>query len=186
MFVQNPIKMKKSLGIVAMLLFCLFHSGCLQGDEIENFAVEGLKPVYATGTDWQQISVTDSRPIQQLGKIYYKDGFIFVNEVNEGIHILDNNNPANPIPVKFIAVPGSKDISIKGNFLYTDNVTDLVVLDISDFQNIETVNRIPNIYPPTNQDFPEFSSGYFECVDASKGTVISWESALLTSPQCRM
>ncbi|MGK0387517.1 MAG: hypothetical protein ACI94Y_000243 [Maribacter sp.] len=178
--------MKKSLGVVAMLLLCLLYSACVQGDENENFVVEGLKPVYATGTDWQQISVTDSRPIQQLGKIYYKDGFIFVNEVNQGIHILDNSNPANPTAVKFIVVPGSKDISIKGNFLYTDNVTDLVVLDISDFQNIETINRVPNIYPSVNQEFPEFGSGYFECIDTSKGTIIGWESDLLQSPQCRI
>jgi hypothetical protein len=178
--------MKKLLWAVT-ILFCLFHSACVQGDEeIGNLSVHGLQPVYATSTDWQQISVTDSRPIEQLGKIYYKDGFIFVNEVNQGIHIIDNSNPANPIPVKFIVVPGSKDISIKGNFLYTDNVTDLVVLDISDFQNIETINRVPNIYPPTNQDFPEFSSGYFECVDPSKGTVISWKTVLLQSPQCRI
>lgn len=178
--------MKKSLWVVTILSICLLYSSCVDTASEGIYQTHGLRPIYAEGSDWQQIFTSDSRPIQQLGKIYYKDGFIFVNEVNQGIHILDNSNPANPIPVKFIVVPGSKDISIKDNFLYTDNVTDLVVLDITDFQNIETVNRIPNIYPAVNQEFPEFGSGYFECVDASKGTVIGWETALLTTPECRI
>jgi hypothetical protein len=34
--------------------------------------------------------------IKQAGKIYFKDSYIFVNEVNKGIHVIDNSIPASP------------------------------------------------------------------------------------------
>ncbi len=169
-------------GFLSMLL--LFSCNDSTSIEYEGYNY-GLKPVYAQGDDWQDVRVSNSEIIRQLGKIYYKEPYIYVNEVNKGIHIIDNTIPTQPQSVKFIHIPGSKDIAIKGDFLYSDNVTDLVVLDISDFNTIQVVNRISNIYPPVEQNFPEFHTGYFECVDPSKGTVIGWESALLDNPKCR-
>lgn len=176
--------MKNILGLIILPLCFLFPS-CTTDNEDRSFSVEGLKPIYVDGLDWQQISVEAPKPVGKLGKIYYKDGLIYVNEVSKGIHIVDNNDPTNPVAIKFINVVGSKDISIKGNYLYTDNVRDLVVLDISDIENITTVNRIPNIYPTSNQSFPEFSNGYFECADPSLGTIVGWETAFLENPKCR-
>ncbi len=178
--------MKKALYFFLPLLCltCLFSCVETEGDSFVQ--QEGLRPVYAAGTEWRTIETLPSREIQELGKIYYKDGLLFVNERNAGIHILDNNTPTAPIFLKFISIPGSKDIAIKGDYLYTDNVTDLVVLDISDFDNIQEVNRIENIYPQTNQEFPEFYSGFFECVNPELGTVIGWELAILNTPQCRI
>lgn len=175
--------MKNILGL-AILSLCFLLSSCT-GDGRNNFTTNGLKPIYANGLEWQQITTGAPRPVEKLGKIYYKDGLIYVNEISRGIHIVDNNDPSNPTLIKFINVPGSKDISIKGNFLYTDNVGDLVVLDISDIENITTVNRVPNIYSVENQNSPEFGDGFFECIDPSQGIVIGWETALLSNPKCR-
>jgi hypothetical protein len=154
------------------------------GDEIGSY--QGLRPLYAAGDDWKLIESLPPQPVRELGKIYYKDQHIYVNERNAGIHIIDNSIPTNPTPIRFISIPGSRDISIKGDFLYSDNVTDLVVLDISDFQNITEVNRVAGIYPMLDQSYPEFYNGFFECVDASKGTVIAWEETIFTQmPHCR-
>ncbi len=176
----------KHLWFFSMVILLTLYSCIDESPSGSVYQIHGLRPIYADGLDWQNITVEDARPVGQLGKIYYKDGLIYVSEVNKGIHIIDNQSPVNPIFLKFISIPGSKDISIKGNFLYTDNVTDLVVLDISDLDNIEAINRIPNVYPAVNQNYPEFGNGYFECVDNNLGTVIGWEQALLTEPQCRI
>lgn len=176
--------MKKLLGLF-IFSSCLLFAACTAEQESVTNQVVGQKPIYADGIDWQQITVESPKPVSKLGKIYYKDGLIYVNEVNKGIHIIDNTNPNNPIPLKFINVLGSKDISIKENYLYTDNVTDLVVLDISDINQITPINRVPDIYPISTQNFPEFGNGFFECVDPQLGTVIGWEEALLINPTCR-
>ncbi len=184
------MKNKYLFACMAILLTVQFQS-CTGPDEdfiVEPFPSEfrnALEPVYATDNDWQDIGYLPPQPINQLGKIYYKDNYIYVNELNEGIHIIDNSTPSNPTPVSFIKVPGCKDIAIKGNFLYTDNVSDLIVFDISDFSNVTLVNRVPGVYPVSNQSYPEFHSGPFVCVDPSKGTVIGWQATDETEMDCR-
>ncbi len=169
----------------SLIFLSLFFTIACNYESNDDWQVEGLAPIYSIDSDWQNTEVLGPQTIQQLGKFYYKDQHIFVNDLNKGIHIVDNSNPENPVFIKFIKVAGSKDISIKNNYLYTDNVTDLLVFDISDFNNITMVNRVPDIYPPSSQNFPEFSSNvYFECVDEAQGLVIGWETQLLTNPQC--
>lgn len=146
--------------------------------------VDGVKPIYAAEDDWDLIESSDPRPIQNLGKIYYKDQLIYVNERNKGIHIIDNTNPETPIPIYFISIPGSEDIAIKGNILYADNITDLVAIDISDINNVQVVKRIEGLYPDSKKTYPDGYSGYFECVDETLGIVIGWEETLLDNPTC--
>lgn len=93
----------------------------------------------------------------ETGKIYVKDYLVFVNDVDRGIHILNNTDIANPIKVAFLKVPGNKDIAVKGNFLYADSYMDLVVFDISDIAKIKEVKRLENAleyYPvwPTEEN----------------------------------
>ncbi|MGB1216436.1 MAG: hypothetical protein ACPG5P_01085 [Saprospiraceae bacterium] len=176
--------------LVAICLTIQFQS-CTDPDEIPNDSIldpsfrNAVEPIYASENDWQNIDYLSPQPIEKLGKIYYKDNFIYVNELNKGIHIINNSNPTNPIFVSFIQVPGSKDIAIKGNYLYTDNVSDLLVFDISDFNNVSVVNRVPNVYPSVNQSFPEFHNGPFVCVDPARGTVIGWQETDVTEMDCR-
>lgn len=144
--------------------------------------VEGLRPVYST--DWKKISSSAPRPIGQLGKIYYKDQTIYVTEFLHGVHVIDNIDPANPTPVRFLEIPGCRDVAIRGNLMYADNATDLVVLDISDLQDIKVVNRVEGLYSTEDQAFPQSYEGFFECVDPSKGVVLGWETAQLNNPQC--
>jgi hypothetical protein len=144
--------------------------------------VEGLRPIYSA--NWQEIGSLPAQSIGRLGKIYYKDSLIYVAESGRGIHVIDNHDPFNPTPIHFIQVPGCRDIAIRSNFLYADNVTDLVVLDISNLGNVQLVKRVPGLYEDIQQSFPEAYEGYFECVDPERGKVVGWESAVLDNPQC--
>ncbi|MBK7408999.1 MAG: hypothetical protein IPL49_09725 [Saprospirales bacterium] len=178
--------MKLRILILSLLAGGMLATGCLTDSETTKLAVgevEGLRPIYSQ--DWQDIQSLDARPVNNLGKIYYKDSTIYVTESGWGIHVIDNTNPYQPVRIKFLQIPGCKDIAIKGNILYADNVTDLVALDISNLNNIVLLKRIEGLYPEVDQLAPEAYEGYFECVDPSKGAVVGWETALLDNPQCQ-
>ena len=175
--------MQKFYVFIFLTIVCF--PNCTPDDVADDpdFEVEGLRPIYAEA-DWKIIQTTVSRPIQRLGKIYYKDQTIYVNESNFGIHIINNSDPSNPVQTHFLEIAGCRDIAIKGNYLYADNVTDLVTLDISDINNPVEVHRIEGIHPVVNQQFPESYEGYFECVEENMGEVVGWESAILENPKC--
>ncbi|MEM1324725.1 MAG: hypothetical protein AAGI23_02165 [Bacteroidota bacterium] len=145
---------------------------------------EGVRPIYAAFEEWNEIKSLPPQPIENLGKIYYKSPYIFVNERFKGIHIIDNTDPNAPVPIAFIQIYGCEDVAVNGNFLYADNYTDLVVIDISDLKNVKEVNRVKDLYSKEAKSFPEGFSGYFECVDEGKGFVVGWEEAVLMNPRC--
>lgn len=146
--------------------------------------IQGLRPVYASG-DWTAITVLPPQPIEELGKIYYKDDILFVNEKYKGVHVIDNKNPEQPTFLKFIQIPGNRDIAIKGSILYADNVKDLVAINLSDLDNLQVTSRVKDVYSAEDfLDYPENYWGYFECVDPAKGIVLAWENAMLQNPEC--
>ena len=175
----------KNLIPIFFLIFLI--NGCLDEPDIggENIpdVVEGMKPIYFQEDDWKSFSVSGPEPVRQLGKIYYKDQHIFVIERNKGIHIIDNTNPANPNHIRFINVKNCNDVAIKGNILYADNYTDLLSIDITDFDNIQLVNRLTDLYPKP-LTYPDNFSGFFECFDPVKGQIGGWEMATLNRPEC--
>jgi len=91
------------------------------------------------------VDVTVPQPINESGKIYAYENYIFINDKLKGVHVIDNSDPSSPTKVAFIKIAGNVDISVKNNFLYADSLTDLIVLDISDINNIQIVNRLENV-----------------------------------------
>ena len=88
-----------------------------------------------------------AQPLQATGKIYMKDDFLFVNELNEGVHVIDNHNPYQPVIIGFLKIPGNVDIAIRDTVLYADSHTDLVVIDISNPTRASEIRRVENIFP---------------------------------------
>jgi len=171
---------------IFFMLFA-FHS-CIPEPpfQIEDVGeVEGLRPVYYTGDDWRDVYVTDAQPTDHLTNIYYYQHYIFIAEYLKGIHIYDNSDPANPVRIKFIHIIGNGGIAIRDGFMYVDNYTDLVTLDIHDINNIHEVGRISDYYSTEGLvNYPTFYTGYFECADPEKGVVVGWKEALLENPDC--
>lgn len=95
---------------------------------------------FASGPD-----VIAPQPMEQSGKIYAYGEYIFVNEPYKGIHVIDNRDPSAPSKIRFIVIPGNVDISVKDNYLFADSLGDLVVLDISDIENIRPVARLESV-----------------------------------------
>ena len=143
--------------------------------------------MYSSSADLYLIQNKPARTVTNAGKIYVKDNYIFQNEIGEGIHILNNTNPANTIRSGFISIKGSQEIAIKGNYLYSNNFNDLVVVDISDINNVKEAGRVKNIFYNNNYQLapPVAGGAYFECVDNSKGIVINWIQDSINNPKCR-
>ncbi|MCJ7468074.1 MAG: hypothetical protein MUO53_15455 [Maribacter sp.] len=115
-------------------------------------------------------------PVQVSGKIYAYNNYIFINDKSMGIHVVDNSNPASPKKIAFIKIPGNVDISVKGDYLYADSLTDLVVLDISDMANIHEVNRLENVLNgyviwPFDADIIESDN-----IDYQTEMIVGWET----------
>lgn len=107
------------------------------------------------GTESVKVTLSELRsgvktlPAQALenpGKIYVKDNFLFINEVKKGIHVIDNTNPSAPKAVSFIQILGNIDIAVNGNILYADSYTDFVTLDISNPNDVKEVSRNKDVF----------------------------------------
>ncbi|RMG66994.1 MAG: hypothetical protein D6722_13975 [Bacteroidetes bacterium] len=142
--------MKKSLFSLPLLtaLLMTVFSGCIQDRCEQTMTFFRYEPVYMSYSDLRSsIGNEDARPLEQPGKLYFKDAYIFVSEVDEGIHVIDNSDPSNPQPLTFIRIPGNRDLAIKGNVLYADSYIDLVALDISDPTAVTELSRTANVFP---------------------------------------
>lgn len=132
-------------------------------------------PIYMSYEDLRSsVKKSDQRDLVNTGKIYFKDGYIFINEELKGIHIIDNRNPQSPDNIGFIEIPGNVDIAIKDDVLYADSYIDLVAIDISDINNPVEIHRVEEVFPyttpqPENEDYPVAK------IDEEKGVVIDWE-----------
>ncbi|WP_128547291.1 LVIVD repeat-containing protein [Larkinella soli] len=95
----------------------------------------------------QAVQTEPPRSLVNPGKIYTKDGFLFINEIKEGIHVIDNRNPSDPKMVSFLRIPGNGDMAVRNNVLYADSYMDLVALDISNPQGVRELKRIQDVFP---------------------------------------
>ena len=122
------------------------------------------------------VSVLPPKFIEESGKIYAYKSYIFVNDKYQGIHVIDNRNPESPKKIAYIKIPGTIDISVKDDYLYADSITDLVVIDISNIDNIKVINRLENVLNdnivwPADADI--FESGN---IDYENDIIIGWET----------
>jgi hypothetical protein len=143
--------------------------------------VEGFRPLYASPAE-SDIVFASAHRLENPGKIYVVSKYLLINEKYKGIHVFDNSNPANPIPLGFLKIVGNTDVAVRNNVLYADHLADLVAINISDWNNIKEVSRTKQ--ESWVQKIPPGNDRYFECVDDSKGILIGWEEATLTNPKC--
>ncbi len=178
--------MRKTAILLAMFIACL---SCDFDEQVAPDIMQTYHVAVPLKTDLvnfkrEAFGVFDARPIVESGKIYaYKD-YIFVNDVGRGFHILDNSQPASPRNIGFIKLEGNHDISIKNDRLFADSYGDLVVMDISDINNITLVSRLANaIYqefwctvafdvPAIDQEIDAWDYSNF---NASEEAIVGWD-----------
>lgn len=159
------------------LLIVLFIS-CDDNDPIDDSEyAEYLvaKPLVMSQAEFEDsVDIIVPQPIEESGKIYAYQNYIFINDKYKGVHVIDNSDPNNPQKIAFIKIAGNVDISIKDNYLYADSITDLVVLDISDIQNIEIVNRLKDVLRD-NVVWPTADIFEWENINYEDNILVGWE-----------
>jgi hypothetical protein len=143
--------------------------------------IEGYRPVYASASE-SDIVFVEARQLENPGKIYVVSKYLLINEKFKGIHVFDNSDPTNPVPLGFLKMLGNSEFAVKNNVLYADHLSNLVALDISDWNNLQELSRTEHQF--WSQKIPPGSDKYFECIDLAKGIVIGWELAVLDNPKC--
>ena len=108
-------------------------TGCLK-DKCTSYRVyQRYDPVMQAGVDFRTgLTVEAPRELQLPGKIYAWGQYLFIGERNEGVHVIDNSDPANPQKVAFWRIQGNADIAIRGHYLYADQYVDLLTIDLSE------------------------------------------------------
>ena len=145
--------MKKYFSILAktfaFLFFSILFSGCLKDTCKHTYTYTFYEPLYKTTAEVRaNIKSNPAREIKEPGKIVILGNYIFLTEVDKGIHVIDNSNPSSPQNIAFIDIPGNVDLAIKGNTLYADFYTDLVTLDISNPLNVIKTKIVDGVFPP--------------------------------------
>jgi hypothetical protein len=142
--------MKKTTTIFGMLtLFALAFvwQGCLRDSCESTTTFVRYDPIYKTAAAARaQLKVEGPRTLKKPGKLYVYGRYLFINERQEGIHVLDNSDPSNPRPIAFWNLPGNVDMAIKGQQLYADQYMDLVTFDLSNWPNPQEVCRQTNAF----------------------------------------
>jgi hypothetical protein len=162
--------MKKILSTIytaIILFFCLGLNSCVKDTCKKTTSYTILKPVYK---NWDEVKLdiksSTPKPIAHPGKLYIKGNYIFLNEIDKGVHIIDNRNPASPVNVAFINIPGNVDIAVKDDVLYADIYTRLLAINIANpLQSV--VTKI------TESVFPNrvYNNGFY--VDSTK-IIVDW------------
>ncbi|MEE9439500.1 MAG: hypothetical protein V3V14_10910 [Saprospiraceae bacterium] len=136
----------KKFGLFTMLLLLMLTS--CQDDECKTSKeVFQYDPVYKTLEEIEkpEIKVDISRAIKNPGKVYYIGNTLFVSEIGEGVHIIDNTDKSNPVPLSFLEIPGNIDVSFRGNSLIADSYFNILFIDISDLDNPVVTSSINDI-----------------------------------------
>lgn len=129
-----------------LLLLSMFALSCTKDRVDEHYTF--FRPVYAT-KETVKTNIKSSAPelLQNPGKLVLKDAILYLNDLDKGIHLIDVSNPAQVKNIAFIHIPGCIDMAIKGNYLYADCYTDLVVLDITNPLQITVKQDLPGVFP---------------------------------------
>lgn len=157
--------MKKITLLLLPLTLCFILQGCLKDKMTKTYTM--LVPVYKEKTEvYANIKSNAPRSVGAPGKIFMYGNYIFLNEVDKGVHIIDNSNPASPVVKAFINIPGNLDIAVKGNTMYADLYADMVVVDITNPLQANFVKHINKVFPDR-----QYTNGF---VPDSNKIIVDW------------
>ena len=169
----NRVNIGNGYFIAVFLFFMLLlFSGC-EDQRMQVITRTEFEPVYMSAEEfYNAVQMDEPQELINPGKIYLYQNHLFINEINKGVHVIDNTDPSAPSKVGFITIPANKDIAVKGDRLYADSHSDLLVFDISDLQNAELLARKEGVFEFSASQHPGYP---YQPVDPEKGIVVDWK-----------
>lgn len=177
--------MNKITYFLIPVLFCsLVFSSCEYNTDSIPGSVLGYVPVYFQRNGLDTVRFEEPQPTTEGSDIFLNGTLLYQIDLFKGIHIVDFTDPENTQKIGFYYIPGCDQMTIEGNRLYTNSFSDLLIIDIAEWMNPKIISYQPfHFHQPERQIPPK--RGYFECVDPSKGVVISWQEKTVNSPECK-
>lgn len=138
--------MKNFTPLLLLLFLPVTFSSCLKDKCHRTYTL--YRPVYHTTAEVRaNIKSNSPRALERPGKFFVMGNYIFLNEIDKGIHIIDNSKPSAPKNIAFVDIPGNLDLAVRGTTLYADSYTDMVTLDITDPLHVQPKKFIDNTFP---------------------------------------
>lgn len=179
--------MRKNLAFLLSIL--VLFSACTSRENMPS-SIEGYAPIYSQDVSTlKAIKAEPARSTVNGGKIYTVGNLLFQVEQDSGIHVINYANPSSPQKLGFIKSLMCKELAVKNGFIYTNNLSDLVVIEINSVSNVREVGRTADVFPDLGLQYPpkgpnQFARIYFECPDPSKGIVVGWKIQTIDKPKC--
>ena len=146
--------MKKLLRLSPLILVVLLFNSCfyLLGEEDETDMItweSAYDPVVLSRIEFEDmVQSQPQRPLVKSGKIYIYENLMFLNDENLGFHVYNYADPANPVKIGFIQIPGATDLSMRNNIIYINQAVDLVTLTYNPQTNsIAVLHRNEHVFP---------------------------------------
>jgi len=170
----NTPTMKRLLLIISALGLML--SSC-EDKRLQSYLAN--VPQYMSYEDLRSsFKVSEEQPLEKPGKIYYKDNYMYINEYQKGIHVVDLSDPENPEKKAFIEIPGNVDISIRNEVLYAESYVDLLLIDVSNPSSPLLIERLEDLFeyviPPYDWEYP------LDEIDQDLGVITGYEIKKIT------
>ncbi|MDO4228823.1 MAG: hypothetical protein Q4C98_03350 [Capnocytophaga sp.] len=145
------------------LLTSLFLFSCPTEKDYIDYSK--YKPEFMERSDFEKsialVNVSGNPSVENAGKIYLKDNYMFIGDTNKGFYIYDNTDPASPLLKAFLKIPGATDLAIRGDVMYVNQAVDLVAFSYDLSQNQITIyDRIRNTFPVLRSPdgyYPDYS-----------------------------
>jgi hypothetical protein len=139
--------MKKLLPLYWLLpAVIVLFTGCIKDKVSRTYKI--MRPVFEEkAVVFNNIKSGPAQEISTPGKIFIRGNYLYINEVDKGIHIYDNSDPTHPRAITFIKIPGNLDVAVSGHYLYADMYSDLVTIDIADPLNAHVTDTSLNVFP---------------------------------------
>ena len=145
---KSPFRLLVSLAGVFSLF--LFLCGCRK-DNRQSYTYQVYSPVIVSKAEFAgSINGDPSQHVENAGRFYLAGDYIFMNEVDKGIHVIDNRMPSRPRQVAFLNIPGNQGMVVKGKTLLADMYDYLISIDISDVKNARLTSVMPNFFQGRN------------------------------------
>lgn len=163
-------------GLLLIFISLLVFSSC--GDkQLQTFTAND--PVYLPYDELRaSFQIITDRDMIRPGKIYFMEPYMYINEYQEGIHVVDLSDPTQPKLSAFISIPGNVDMAIRNNVLYADSYVDLVLVDISNPTQPTLIQRLEDIFeyviPPYDYNYPLAE------IDQEEGVITGYEIKKIT------
>ena len=144
-------------------------------------------PVYYDASDiLVDIQVTPTVTPVSPYKIASNDKYLFVGEMMKGFHVYEKTGEHNVSPLCFIECKFSKAFDVVDNFLFCNNFTDMLVIDISNPQQAAVRHRQKNHFNRYDSyavgwNFP-YTEEYGYAVDYKPFRVIESSTGKITDP----